>query len=279
MHMKLLRDTDFIAFDLETTGLHPLAAHIVEIGAVRFRGDGTILGEFQQLVDPGCHIPDNATYIHGITDDDVAGQPTIREALPRFLEFVGDSPAVMLAHNAAFDLGFLAAAIRRLRQPCPMHAVVDTLILARRRLQLPNHKLETIGRFLRLIHDARHRALEDTLLLKDVFLKLVGRRPVMRTVEQLFELCPTLSFEPFGGILDHPPAGFEELWLAIAQQQPVILVYEGGSSPGSPRVVTPLGSAQNRGRIYLVALCHETDSEKSYRLDRISSYRRIMMKT
>lgn len=273
--MNSLRDADFIAFDLETTGLHPVASQIVEIGAVRFRGDGTLLGEFKQLVDPGCAIPEDATDIHGITDDDVLGQPTIREALPSFLDFVGDAPVVMLAHNAAFDLGFLSVALSRLRRTGPSHPVLDTLSLSRRRLQLPNHKLETIGRYLRLIDDERHRALEDTLLLKDVFLNLVERRPALESVDQLLGLCPALSLESFGDILDRPPVGFEDLWLAIAQQQPVTMVYDGGSSPGASRVVTPLGIVQNRGKVYLAALCHETEIEKSYRLDKISSYRRI----
>lgn len=273
--MNALRDSDFIAFDLETTGLHPVASQIVEIGAVRFRGDGTLLGEFQQLVDPGCAIPEDATDVHGITDDDVLGQPTIRDVLPSFLDFVGDKPVVMLAHNAAFDLGFLSVALCRLRRPGPSHPVVDTLSLSRRRLQLPNHKLETIGRHLRLIDDERHRALEDTVLLKDVFLQLVGRRPALQSVDQLFDLCPALSFESFSEILDRPPTGFEELWLAIAKQQPVTMVYEGGSSPGASRMVTPLGVVRTKGQLYLSALCHESDIEKSYRLDRISSYRRI----
>lgn len=272
--MTLLYDTEFLAFDLETTGLHPVACQIVEIGAVRFRGDGTVLGEFQQLVDPGSAIPADASAIHGITDDDVAGQPSIRETLPRFLDFVGDAPVVMLAHNAPFDLGFLSVAISRLRRPWPSHPVVDTLTLSRRRVRLANHKLETIGRYLRLIDDERHRALDDTRLLKDVFLHLVRRRPALRSADQLFALCSSLSFSSFGGMLDEPPAGFEELWLAIAQQQPVSLVYDGGSSPGEARVVTPLAVVRTRGQLYLSALCHDSELEKSYRLDKIASYRR-----
>ncbi|MFO0905723.1 MAG: exonuclease domain-containing protein [Pirellulales bacterium] len=272
--MTLLRNTEFIAFDLETTGLHPAGSQIVEIGAVRFRGDGTVLAQFQQLIDPGCPIPRHATAVHGISDRDVQGQPTIREALQRFLEFVRQAPSIMMAHNAAFDLGFLSFALGRLREPCPDAPVVDTLRLSRHRLPLPNHKLETIGRHLQLIDDEEHRALADTLLLKDVFLHLIGRRPAIQSVAQLFEVCPAWSFEARGALVDRPPAGFEDLWRAIGSQQPLTLVYDGGNQPGVARVVTPLGVVRTRGQLYLSALCHASGIEKTFRLDKIVSYRR-----
>lgn len=98
---------EFIAFDLETTGLHPVFSRIIEIGAVRFRGDGTVLESFQQLVDPRCEISAGAAAVNGITGEMVAGQPTIEEVLPCFIDFIGDGPVVMMAHNAGFDMGFL----------------------------------------------------------------------------------------------------------------------------------------------------------------------------
>ena len=132
----LIAQAEFIAFDLETTGLHPVSAQIVELGAVRFKGDGEVLGQFQQLVDPRSKIPHIATQIHGITNAMVQGQPTIAEALPEFLEFLGDTPMVMLAHNASFDLGFLSVALCRLRHSFPVHQTLDTCTLARRRISL-----------------------------------------------------------------------------------------------------------------------------------------------
>ena len=100
----------FIAFDLETTGPPPVTSQIVEIGAIRFQGDGTILGEFEQLVDPQCHMPEEVTKIHGITDQMVINQPTIEEVFPNFIKFLGDPSDVMLAHNASFDMDILAMA-------------------------------------------------------------------------------------------------------------------------------------------------------------------------
>ena len=192
-----LLETDFIAFDLETTGLHPVASQIVEIGAVRFRGDGTVIDEFEQLVNPECSIPARVTEIHGITNEMVADQPVIKKVLPRLVKFLGDSPVVMLAHNAGFDLGFLSVAFSRLSQPAPTHPVVDTCALARRRLSLPNYRLETIGRHLRLIKTEKHRALDDAVLLKDVFSHIVSRNPAIRQTDELYGLAPRLSFGLF----------------------------------------------------------------------------------
>ncbi len=209
--VKTLSQAEFIAFDLETTGLHPVGAQIVEIGAVRFRGNGIVLDTFQQLVDPRCGIPARATEIHGITNRMVAGQPVIGDVLPRFARFLGDTPVVLMAHNARFDIRFLSVAFRRLRQAGPAHPVIDTCTLARRRLDLPDYKLETIGRHLRLIDDETHRALEDALLLKDVFLHLIGRRPAIRSTDELYQLSSRLSFQRSAAALHDPSAGYERL--------------------------------------------------------------------
>ena len=106
-HDRPLAEVEFVAFDLETTGLFPVVNRIVEFGAVRFRLDGRELGTWEQLVDPECPIPPGVTEIHGITDTMVRGQPTVARALPGFLDFLGRTEAILLAHNATFDLGFL----------------------------------------------------------------------------------------------------------------------------------------------------------------------------
>ena len=269
----LLEHTEFVAFDLETTGLHPVFARIVEIGAVRFRGDGTVLDQFSQLVDPRCRIPADATAVHGITDPMVAGQPVIADVLPRLCEFIGSPQSVLLAHNAAFDVGFLSVAFGRCRQACPDHEVFDTCRLARRRTPLPNYKLETLGRHLQLIDREEHRALGDSLLLQDVFLHLVRQAPAITCTDELCRFSPALRFDSLAGLLQTPPTGYEDLWQAIAEQRPVEMQYEGGSSPGAMRRITPLGVTQMRGHVYLSALCHRSESEKTFRLDRIAAYR------
>jgi len=112
-----LPNVQFVALDLETTGLYPVSCRIVEFGAVRFKLAKGELHRFEQLVDPECPIPSDATRIHGITDAMVCSMPTVAATLPIFLGFLGDPDTVLLAHNASFDLGFLSFALAKLGMP------------------------------------------------------------------------------------------------------------------------------------------------------------------
>lgn len=265
-------DAEFIAWDLETTGLHPVSSEIVELGAVRFRGDGVVLDQFQQIVDPQCRIPAAAYQVHGITNAMVRGKPTIAEVLPQFLEFLGDAPVLMLAHNANFDLGFLSAALGRLRLTPPLHSTLDTCGLARKRTPLRRYNLQALGRYFGLIEYERHRALEDAVLLKDVFRRLIARPPMLHQVEDLYQFSPPRQFERIAATAEQAPEGYEALWEVIAVGGSIEMQYAGGSSPGRLRRVTPRAVMQMRGTLYLSAFCHQGRCDKTFRLDRIQAY-------
>ena len=156
-----LRDITFVVVDLETTGGSPASCAITEIGAVKVRG-GEVLGEFQTLVNPASAIPPFIAVLTGITDSMVAGAPALSCALPAFLEFSRD--AVLVAHNAPFDLGFLRAGCERLGLAWPAPDSVDTARLARRVLtrdEAPNCKLATLAQLFRATEPPCHRALAD----------------------------------------------------------------------------------------------------------------------
>ncbi len=269
-----IADTEFIAFDLETTGLHPVAAQIVEVGAVRFRGDGTVLATFGQLVNPRRPIPRESTCIHGITDKMVLREPTIEEVLPKFLDFIGPEPVVMLAHNARFDVSFLSAAIGLLAHQPPLHPVIDTCQVARKRLQLNDYKLQTIGRHLGLIEDEKHRALDDAVLLKDVFAHLVQKRPRLHQLPELMQLATQLSFRPRTTTTPTPGPGQEVLWQAMAEGFRIAIEYAGGSTRGAKRNITPKQIVEMNGQVYASAYCHTDGFDKTFRLDRIGACER-----
>ncbi len=272
---KRISEEEFIAFDLETTGLHPVFARIIEIGAVCFRGDGTVLDSFQQLVDPKCEISPGAMAVNGISNEMVAGQPLIEDVLPIFTRFIGTDPVVMMAYNAGFDMGFLAFACSRLGMAKPEHPVVDALALARYRLNLPSYRMEAVGRSLRLVEQAKHRALDDALLLKDIFITLIGAPSPIENAAELLRIVPGLNFEEYETCLGQAPAGFEALWEAMATEQAVEICYLGGSAPGATRVISPLGVTRMGSLFYLSAYCHKSRANKTYRLDRIASYRQL----
>ena len=262
---------ELICFDIETTGLYAITEQIVELGAVRFRPDGTVTGEFQQLVDPGRPIPRETTDIHGITDSMVKGQPGIEDVLPGFIEFLGDNSRVMMAHNARFDVEFLSVAMTKHKVKCPEHSVIDTHPLTRDRMELPNYRLETIGQSLQLIEKENHRALDDSVLLKDVMLHLMQQEPVIDTHERLLQCAPLFNFRWLNTEVSSVPNRLSPLVRAMHLDRPVAIKYRGGSDPGSERRITPRRLLELRGTVYVTALCHGSGFEKAFRLDRIRS--------
>ncbi|BFU46117.1 DEDD exonuclease domain-containing protein [Krasilnikovia sp. MM14-A1004] len=170
-----LRDTTFVVLDLETTGGAADGAGITEIGAVKVRG-GEQLGVFATLVNPGERLPPFITVLTGITEAMLAPAPPIEVVLPSLLEFLRG--AVLVAHNAPYDVGFLKAACARHGYPWPQPRVVDTAALARRVLtrdEVPNRKLSTLARFFHAAVEPTHRALDDARATVDVLHGLIER--------------------------------------------------------------------------------------------------------
>jgi len=167
---------EYVALDLETTGLMAGIDRIVEIGAVRFRQSGEEVARFERLVNPKRKMSAAAFAVHGLSDDDLAGAPPAEDVLPEFLDFLGEPAAFgLLAHNAAFDASFLGSEFCRAGIAAPDHLVHDTLALARRRLpHLASHKLDVLAQCLGLELDGPHRALADSLRVKALWLALEG---------------------------------------------------------------------------------------------------------
>jgi DNA polymerase-3 subunit epsilon len=169
-----LRETTFVVVDLETTGGVAEDCGITEIGAVRVRG-GEELGEFGTLVNPGQPIPPFVQVLTGITEAMLIPAPPLELALPAFLEFA--QGAVLVAHNAPYDIGFLKAACAKFGYAWPKPRVLDTVALARRALtndEVPNRKLSTLAAFFGT-RVPSHRALDDARATVDVLHGLFGR--------------------------------------------------------------------------------------------------------
>ncbi len=178
---------DFVVVDVETTGWSPDAESITEIGAVRLSG-GQVQGEFAALVNPGRLIPPDIVALTGITEAMVAHAPPVTAVLPGFLDFARG--AVLTAHNAPFDVGFLTAACAASGRRWPAPPVLDTVTLARLLLtgdEVPNCKLATLADFFGAPALPRHRALADARATAAVLAALLDRLPAtgVRTLAQL----------------------------------------------------------------------------------------------
>ncbi|MCL5735474.1 MAG: exonuclease domain-containing protein [Actinobacteria bacterium] len=168
-----LAEIAFVALDLETTGARPGRSKITEIGAVRIEGFREV-AHFNTLVNPMRPIPPMITQITGITQEMVADAPRIDEVIPGLLDFL--KGAIVVAHNAAFDVGFLNYELRRLKGRQLGGGAIDTLPLARALAPgLPNYRLGTVANALGAPVGACHRALADAQAACHVFVTLVGR--------------------------------------------------------------------------------------------------------
>lgn len=196
-----LRETTFVVVDLETTGGRSKAAAdgsrdaITEIGAVKVRG-GEVLGEFATLVDPQRAIPPQIVELTGITTAMVRDAPTITSVLPMFLEF--SRGAVLVAHNAGFDIGFLKSAAEQCGIAWPSPPVLCTVRLARRvlsREEAPSVRLASLARLVGAATTPTHRALDDARATVDVLHALIARvgNQGVTTYSDLKSLLPGVS--------------------------------------------------------------------------------------
>ncbi|MBO4635804.1 MAG: topoisomerase DNA-binding C4 zinc finger domain-containing protein [Clostridiales bacterium] len=165
--------SDYVVFDIETTGLDPENDRVVEIAAVKVR-DGRKIDTFQTLVDPGCHIPQTAVDISGITDSMVKGAPDIRTALKMFDGFADDM--TLVGQNIRrFDLKFLQRDSLALFGKVIGNDYADTLCLAK--VMLPereSYSLSSLSEYYNVSTLGAHRALADCEMTRQVF-EYLGR--------------------------------------------------------------------------------------------------------
>ena len=188
----LLEKATYVVVDLETTGLRPGQSGICEIGAVRLRGF-EVEAEFETLVDPGQPIAAGASAVTGLRNEHLRGAPRPAEAVRSFLAFAGD--AVLVAHNARFDLAFLDRETERLTGSRIGSPVVDTVRLARRLLagRVAGFGLGQLAWFLGTAERPCHRALPDARATAELLLALIGlaQERGARTVADLTDLAAT----------------------------------------------------------------------------------------
>jgi len=167
--------TPLVFFDVETTGLNSQFDVITEIAGVKFI-DGVLVDEFSSLVNAGNQIPADRVKFNGITTEMVLSAPLERDVIGSFLAWADE--AVLVAHNAPYDVSFIYAAAQRTGHYWPGFAVIDTLTVARNVLpknKVGNYKLETLARYFGISSKSTHRALDDTRILAGVSARLFGK--------------------------------------------------------------------------------------------------------
>ncbi|PZD93360.1 PolC-type DNA polymerase III [Paenibacillus sambharensis] len=167
-----LQTAEYVVFDIETTGLSIINNKIIELAGVKMR-EGKEIDRFSTFINPHEKIPYHIQQLTNINDEMVRDAPELEPKLREFVEFIGD--AVLVAHNARFDIGFIQANCKAIGIPEVMNPVLDTLELARFiHPSMKNHRLNTLADKYKVSLDNHHRAIDDSIALGGVLFGLIA---------------------------------------------------------------------------------------------------------
>lgn len=262
----------FVAFDTETTGLWAATHRIVELAGVKFRLGEEGAEEFQSLVNPGRPIPNEVIAVHGITDELVVSAPPIEVVLQQFADFCGDK-AILIAHNAPFDLSFVNWELTRTGISFPDYTVLDSVLVAREAFpDLSSYSLLSLARELELADRQEHRALDDARLVRQLIREAaleLGTMPRGRTLPKTFRT--TVRSHAIQEVV--VPESFQVLSDICGSGRLIEIEYAKPDQTPQRRAVRPHMIHQLGSALYLNAFCTLVDDERTFRLDRIRSYR------
>jgi len=262
----------FISFDTETTGRYPIESEICEIAAVKFRG-GEIVDSFQALIKPKVPMGEEVIKIHGITNEMVATAPPIAEVIPKFHQFIQDG--YMMAHHAAFDMGFLSVPFEDAGLKLPEKPVICTSRLSRNVIKdSPNHKLQTLIPHLGLFKGTAHRALDDARACLELGLKCFERGN-LTSLEEIFERQEgKLEWKDFSvEDLQFKTKAMGLLIEAMKNKGRVKLFYAGGSK--KERVIEPLGLVRSPADGDFMVAYDDSPMPKRFYLSKVTDVQRI----
>lgn len=257
-----LSSARFAFLDLETTGLSPwFGDRVCEVGIVLTEGR-RIKEQYQTLVNPERMLSVGAASTNRLTDAELASAPkfaTVAGSIDGWL-----SEAVVVCHNAKFDLQFLDSEFKRLGREIQIPNLIDTLMLARHHYEMPSYSLEFIAQSFHLPTTNKHRALDGALAVRGIFFGMMEQlKPFNKPLDEYIGIYNSPAW---------PNEGIElptELGEAIYGNKRMFIRYVDGDGEESERWVTPRQVVGLNDYVYLQAYCHLRNDERSFRLDRI----------
>ncbi len=277
---KTLDQLPVVVLDTETTGLHAWAGHrIAELAAVRYENWQPV-AQISQLLNPERLMDPGASAVNGITDTDLADKPIFATIAAQLLELVDG--AIIVAHNAPFDAGFIGVELRlaghydpaAIGTPILPNPWLDTLKLARGYFTFDKNNLSHIARLLGVRVGRAHRALNDVEMTTEVLKRMVqqlGKTSNMQTAGDLLHAQGGAVYTPSvpSAVLSAP------LDTALTQQQRIQIVYASGDEI-TTRIIRPRYLTQFKKHAYVVAWCELREEQRTFRLDRIRQPQLIM---
>lgn len=168
-----------IVLDTETTGLNPATGdRVVEIGCVELINHLPTGKNLHLYINPLRSMPEEAFRVHGLSEEFLSDKPLFGDVAQQFIDFIGD--ATLVIHNAAFDIGFLNAELKRVERPALGNVVIDTVMVARGVFPGARVSLDALCKTFGIDNSRRtlHGALLDSEILAEVYLELIGGRQV-----------------------------------------------------------------------------------------------------
>lgn len=180
--------SNYVLFDIETTGLDSEYDEIIEIGAIKV-DNNKVMDEFHSLIKPDNEIDEFITNLTGITNEMVENAPNIEEVLPNFINFIGDE--ILIGHNVNFDINFVYDKTVNLGLGIVKNNYVDTMRLSRILLpELPHHRLKDLAEYYEIDTKGNHRASKDVQITNEVYLKLYDEMlNKFGTLEEFLNQC------------------------------------------------------------------------------------------
>jgi DNA polymerase III epsilon subunit family exonuclease len=261
-----LSSARFAFLDLETTGLSPwFGDRVCEVGIVLTEGK-RIKGQYQQLVNPERPLSPGAASTNGLTDEELSTAPPFADVADDVVKWL--KGAVVVCHNAQFDLQFLDSEFRRLKREVQIPNLIDTLLLARQYFDLPSYSLLSIAEAFHVPMTTAHRALDDAHTARGIFFGM------MESMKQFNK-----PLEEYIGIYNSPVwpnDGIQlptELGEAIYANKRLFIRYMDGDGRETRRWIMPKQVMGLSDYVYLQAHCHLRNAERNFRLDRIIEVR------
>jgi DNA polymerase III subunit epsilon len=261
-----LSSARFAFLDLETTGLSPwFGDRICEVGIVLTEGR-RIKQQFQMLVNPERPLSPGAASTNGLTDEQLSHERLFTDIADEVVEWLRG--AVVVCHNAQFDIQFLDSEFRRLKREIQIPNLIDTLMLARQYYDLPSNSLHSVAEAFHVPVTTAHRALDDAHTARGIFFGMMdGLKQFNRPLDEYIGIYNSPVW-PNDGI--QLPT---ELGEAIYSNKKLFIRYVDGEGEETQRWVTPKQVMGLSDYVYLQAHCHLRNAERNFRLDRIIEVR------
>ena len=261
-----LSNARFAFLDLETTGLSPwFGDRICEVGIVVTEGK-RIKHQVQMLVNPERPLSPGAASTNGLIDEELVHAPVFAEVANEVAKWL--TGAVVVCHNAQFDIQFLDSEFRRLNREIQFPNLIDTMMLARQNYDLPSYSLLAIAEAFHIPVKNAHRALDDAHTARSIFFAMMeGLKEFKKPLDDYIGIYSSPAWPNDGVQLP------TELGEAIYSKKNLFIRYIDGDGEETQRWITPKQVTGLSDYVYLLAHCHMRNAERSFRLDRIVEVR------